>query len=74
MDLDMAEMDGIEATSIIKKNPKYKNIKIIATTASLVTLSKEELFDLGFDDLILKPLRPQILLQQMVKLFTVKEE
>lgn len=74
MDLDMAEMDGIEATSIIKKNPKYKNIKIIATTASLVTLSKEELFDLGFDDLILKPLRPQILLQQMVKLFTVKEK
>ena len=73
MDLDMAEMDGMEATAIIRNNSTHQNTKIIATTASLVTLSKEEMINLGFDDLILKPLKPQFLLHQMVKLFTEKE-
>ena len=73
MDLDMAEMDGMEATAIFRNNSTHQNTKIIATTASLVTLSKEEMINLGFDDLILKPLKPQFLLHQMVKLFTEKE-
>jgi signal transduction histidine kinase len=55
IDLDMPNLNGIEATQLIRKNIKYDKIKIIGNTASLSTFTKEELKEIGFDAFLTKP-------------------
>ncbi len=67
MDLDMPEMNGIEATTAIRKDDILKNIRIIATTAGLLSISKEELLGYGFNDLLFKPYNPETLLKVLLQ-------
>ena len=71
MDIMMPEMDGIEATKIIRKDfpePK-KNIPILAMTAFIFTESSDNKYlEAGMDDYILKPFNPDKLKQKMAKL------
>lgn len=54
MDLHMPEMDGIEATILIKKNqPK---LPIIATTADILANENNALINQGFDRVLSKPI------------------
>ena len=55
MDLDMPEMNGFEALSEIRKNKKLKHLKVIASTASLITNGDEEFLEFGFDGYLPKP-------------------
>jgi signal transduction histidine kinase/CheY-like chemotaxis protein len=55
MDLDMPEMNGFEALSEIRKNKKYKNLKVVASTASLITNGDEEFLEFGFNGYLPKP-------------------
>ncbi|MDB5226747.1 MAG: domain S-box [Bacteroidota bacterium] len=55
MDLDMPEMNGFEALSELRKNKKLKNLKVIASTASLITNGNEEFLEFGFDGYLPKP-------------------
>lgn len=55
MDLDMPEMNGFEALSEIRKNKKLKRLKVIASTASLITNGDEEFLEFGFDGYLPKP-------------------
>ena len=65
MDLDMPNLNGIETTQQIRRNRKYDNIKIIASTASLIALSEEELNEIGFNGLIRKPFKVTELLDKL---------
>lgn len=60
MDIQMPEMDGIEATKIIR-NPesevKNHNIPIIAMTAHALKGDRERMMNAGMDDYIAKPIR-----------------
>jgi CheY-like chemotaxis protein len=57
MDHMMPEMDGVEATAIIRKlSGKYKNLPIIALTANAVQGAKEMFLSNGFDGFISKPI------------------
>ena len=69
MDLDMPEMNGFQTTENIRKEYTSEKLKIIATTASLLTLTKEEILNLGFNDLLLKPLKTQKLMQAISNQF-----
>ncbi len=55
MDLDMPEMNGFEALSEIRKNKKTKHLKVVASTASLITSSDDEFLEFGFDAYLPKP-------------------
>lgn len=55
MDLDMPIMNGFEALSEIRKNKKIKNTKVIASTASLIANSDDEIIEFGFDAYLPKP-------------------
>lgn len=68
MDLDMPEMNGIEATTQIRKIHTNNKLKIIATTASLITSSKEEFLALGFDELIQKPFIPEKFIEIIINI------
>lgn len=60
MDLQMPEMDGYEATSRIRQLPeeKYRQLPIIALTASAMMDIKDIAFTVGMNDYISKPFSP----------------
>jgi len=62
MDIQMPELDGIQATRQIRRIPEPKgNIPIIAMTANAMTGAKEEYLAAGMNDYISKPVQPEIL-------------
>ncbi|MCW8956474.1 MAG: ATP-binding protein [Gammaproteobacteria bacterium] len=62
MDCQMPEMDGYEATRIIREQEAYKDIPIIALTANIMASDREKCIQSGMDDFMGKPFR----LTQMV--------
>jgi len=55
MDIQMPVMDGETATRLLKSDPNYKHIPIIAMTANVMTHETENYLQIGFSDFIGKP-------------------
>jgi len=71
MDLHMPDLDGIEATRIIRQgSPSImdSNIPIIALTADVSEDVKEKIRSVGMDDLVIKPSEPEILYNKICTL------
>lgn len=73
MDIEMPVMDGLEATKQIRCLDNYKNIPIIAVTASTTKETIAKLETLKFTDLIQKPFKPDTLFQTMVMQYNKPE-
>ncbi len=56
MDLQMPVMDGLEATTVIRKNTAFNTMPIIAMTANAMERQKSECLSLGMNDFIPKPI------------------
>jgi PAS domain S-box-containing protein len=56
MDVHMPEMDGLEATAIIRELPSQMNLPIIALTASVLPEEQKRCADSGMNDFLAKPL------------------
>lgn len=68
MDIQMPEMDGIEATRrIIAQTDTDSRPPIIALTANALHEDRERCFNAGMDDFITKPLKPGILKEVIMK-------
>lgn len=65
MDISMPEMDGIEATRIIKR--AFPEKIIIVQTAHSMLSQKEKIEQEGCNDYLLKPIRKNILLETLSK-------
>lgn len=65
MDIQMPEMDGLEATKIIRANFS-RQPKIIAMTANAMAEDKEDCFVAGMDHYISKPLQLNLLMETLI--------
>lgn len=55
LDMMMPEMDGYEAIPLIKKNPHYSKIPLIAVTAQAMPGDRDKCLNTGADEYISKP-------------------
>ena len=55
MDMHMPEMDGIEATRVLRLDPTLRSLPIIAMTASAMAGDREMMLGVGMNDYIAKP-------------------
>mgnify|MGYP001828274507 CR=1 FL=1 len=75
MDIQMPEMDGLEATRHIRTNSKagIEDLPIIATTAHAMTGDREKSLEAGLNDYLSKPIDPDRLYSVLVKWIKPKE-
>ena len=66
MDMFMPEMDGLEATKVIREKG-FKDIPIIAMTASAKDKDKERCLEAGMNDFITKPIYQEAILNILDK-------
>ncbi|MGI9518002.1 MAG: ATP-binding protein [Pirellulaceae bacterium] len=75
MDVEMPEMDGLEATrEIRKKENGSAPVPIIAMTAHALAEIHEQCLDAGMDDYITKPMEPERLLDILCRLTAAADD
>jgi signal transduction histidine kinase len=67
-DIDMPVMNGFELIAAIKKHKELKQLKVIATTSSLLLNEREEVLALGFNALLQNPVPPNELIETIYAL------
>ncbi|WP_251359360.1 two-component sensor histidine kinase BarA [Kangiella sp. TOML190] len=67
MDIQMPEMDGLEASKTIRSNKTNENTPIIALTAHAMANEKEQLLSSGMDDYMTKPVSEKDLATSLLK-------
>ncbi|HYB19359.1 MAG TPA: response regulator, partial [Thermodesulfobacteriota bacterium] len=69
MDVQMPEMDGFEATAIIRRKERETggHIPIIAMTAHAMKGDRERCLEAGMDDYVSKPIQPSSLIEVIAR-------
>jgi len=67
MDMQMPNVDGLDATRRIRALPKYRNTPIIAITANAFAEDKARCFEAGMDEFLTKPVYPEILFAAVLR-------
>lgn len=69
LDMMMPEMDGYEALPLLKNNPRFTEIPVIAVTAQAMPGDREKTLDAGADGYVSKPVDID-LLKEMIETTT----
>ncbi len=67
MDCQMPTMDGYEATRRIRGQEKFRHLPIIAMTANAMKGDRERVLEVGMNDHIAKPIKPDVMFMTMAK-------
>jgi PAS domain S-box-containing protein len=76
MDIQMPGIDGLETTRRIRamEDPYFRNVPIIALTASTTEATKDEVFMSGMQDFVLKPVNVEDLRAKIVQYTNLVDE
>ncbi len=61
MDMDMPVLNGYDTTAIIRSDPSFDHIPIIAMTAHVLPQDRERCLNTGMNDYLTKPVNPELL-------------
>jgi len=67
MDVQMPELDGIEAARQIRQKERFRRLPIVAMTAHAMNGDRERCLSAGMDDYLSKPVAPAHLLEAVQK-------
>jgi len=67
MDMQMPVMDGISATRVIRSNPKFHSLPIVAMTANAMASDRDKCLEAGMNDHIAKPIDPDQLFRTLAR-------
>ena len=67
MDMQMPNMDGLEATRAIRTLPDWETTPIVALTANAFTEERRACAEAGMNDFLTKPLKPELLYSTLLK-------
>ena len=67
MDMQMPVMDGLDATRVIRSNPRFEHLPIIAMTANAMASDRTLCLEAGMNDHIAKPIDPDQLFGVLLK-------
>ncbi len=67
MDMQMPEMDGLEATRRIREIPQHEHTPIIALTANGFPEDRARCYEAGMDDIVIKPFDPELLFETLLR-------
>jgi CheY-like chemotaxis protein len=77
MDIQMPEMNGLEATRLIRSMPNStassKDVPILAMTASVFSEDRHDCMEAGMNDFVAKPVKPENLLSSIAKWLPERE-
>jgi len=68
MDVQMPVLDGLETTRIIRKNPRWDRLPIVAMTAHAMNGDRERCLQAGMNSYVSKPVQPAHLVSVIEKL------
>jgi two-component system chemotaxis response regulator CheY len=63
LDISMPVMDGKEVCRIIRADPNWSTLWVVAYTAHAMESERQSIMAAGFDDLLVKPISAQDLLR-----------
>jgi len=67
MDLQMPEMDGFTATKLLRRDPRFQKLPIIAMTAHALVEERQRCLDAGMNDHVSKPIDPDNLFSTLMR-------
>jgi CheY-like chemotaxis protein len=70
MDIQMPEMDGVQAALAIRQLPGMSDLPVVAMTASLMEAERTACLAAGIDGFLIKPVEPAVLYAKVLKWLT----
>ncbi|MFB9245246.1 ABC transporter substrate-binding protein [Massilia antarctica] len=67
MDVQMPVMDGLQATRLIRLDPRLTGLRVLAMTANATSADRERCMQAGMDDFISKPIQPALLCETVAR-------
>ena len=74
MDVQMPEMDGLEATQIIRSLAGHRDLPILALTANIFESDRQACQEAGMNGFVAKPVGPENLFSSIIKYISKKPD